>query len=115
VRAYRSLITPHPQSRLEEVAKKSIKTLSKKIVPALLPIEVADILSRDTKIIYKNRPSVARVLVNNTKTNLDPDNPPQCLGLPYCTEETHYSKRIRQKMGQSQIHSSPTRQKFGEE
>src|SRR6185503_10919693 len=87
----------------EEVSKKSIKTLSKKIVHALLPIEVAEILSRDTKIIYKNRPSVARVLVNNTKTNLDPDNPPQCLGLPYCTEKTHYSKRIHQKMGQSQI------------
>src|SRR6185503_12127110 len=105
----------------EEVSKKSIKTLSRKIVHAILPLEVAEMLSKDTKIVYKNRPSIAHVR-KQYENKSGPRQPTTMPGIavlhrkdPLLKKNTPKNGTIANSDRYQCKHSSPTRQKFGKE
>src|SRR6185503_1912423 len=87
----------------EEIRKATLKQVAKELANCILPGKLASTISDSINIIYKNRPSIANVLVNNRSYNLDPDNPPRCLGPPYCNEGSHYSKQLHHKEGVTKL------------
>jgi len=87
----------------EELNKTILRSMVKKILTSTLPNHVAQLLHQNIKILWKNRPSIADLLVNNKKAILNPDHPPLCLGKPHCQDDSHYSKPIHYKRGYSSM------------
>lgn len=93
------MVVPHN----EHIRKMHLKNISAKIIQAIQPDNIARLIIQQTKIIYRNRKSIAYTLINNVKQFITPGIPPKCLGPPYCNETTHYSKPLYAKDGISAI------------
>ena len=85
----------------EDLPKNELKQIANLIMILTQPHSLSKYSTKQTKVVFSNRRSIASQLVNNTITKLDPNCPPKCLGLPYCTEGIHYSKPIYEKKGDS--------------